>query len=131
VTTLPIFCQHEGCTGRYSYIRCNGTIRKITGEELMIEEKKALGSAQDLSIGATASDSFHDDASDIRGSVVTYRCDNCGDSFTLTQAVSMGLDSGTALCQRIVCDTCKGYPILEGLPEPDSAADNSPLKLIT
>lgn len=130
VTTLPIFCQHPGCLGRYSYFRCGGTIRKITGEELAAEEKKALESAQDLTVGATASGSFHDDASDIRGSVVTYKCDKCGDSFTLTQAVSMGIDSGNEKCERIVCDTCGRHPIETGLPEPDPGIDNSPLKII-
>lgn len=128
VNTLPIFCQYDGCLGRYSYFRCNGTIRKLSDDEMAIEEKKVLGPELDISTGARPTDSFHDDMQDIRGSAITYKCDKCGDSYSLRQAVSERLDSGKAKCQRIICDTCGRFPDAKGLPEPDKDVDNAALK---
>ncbi len=128
VNTLPIFCQYkdQGCLGRYIF-RCGGTIRKLSPDEQAIEEKKSFSSELDASVGARPTDSFHEEIQDIRGSAISYKCDKCGDSFTLIQAVSMGLDSGNEKCQRITCDTCGRFPVADGLPEPDEGVDNSPL----
>ncbi len=130
VNTLPIFCTYDGCSGRYSYFRCNGTIRKLSGDEMASEEKKIFDQEQDISVGARPTDSFHDDISDMRASTISYKCDKCGDAYSLSQAVSKRLDSGHAKCERIVCDTCGRFPVLEGLPGPDADVDNSPLKRI-
>jgi DNA-directed RNA polymerase subunit RPC12/RpoP len=127
VNTLPIFCQYQGCPGRYVF-RCGGTIKRLSGDERAIEEKKAIDSELDVSVGARPTDSFHDDMQDIRGSTITYRCDKCGDSYSLSQAISKGLDSGNEKCQRIICDTCGRFPNAKELPEPDIGVDNSPLK---
>lgn len=127
VNTLPIFCQYQDCSGRYIF-RCGGTIRKLSGDERAIEEKKAFDAELDMSVGAGPTGSFHDDMQDIRGSTITYKCDKCGDSFTLSQAVTLGLDSGNEKCQRITCDTCGRFPVATELPEPDADVDNAPLK---
>lgn len=128
VNTLPIFCQYQdqGCYGRYIF-RCGGTIRKLSDDERVIEEKKAFDSELDMSVGARPTGSFHEDMQDIRGSTTSYRCDKCGDSYTLSQAVASGVDSGNEKCQRITCDTCGRFPEPTGLPEPDEGVDNSPL----
>jgi len=127
VNTLPIFCQYQGCPGRYIF-RCSGTIRKLSDDERAIEEKKSSDLKLDISIEARPTSSFHEDMQDINGSIVTYKCDKCGDSFTLSQAVSMGLASGNEKCQRITCNTCGRFPVANGLPEPDTDVDNTPLK---
>ncbi len=127
VNTLPIFCQYEGCPGRYSYFRCGGTIKRLTDQERLAEERKILSSEPDISVGSRPTDSFHDEMGDIQASVITYKCEKCGDSYSLQEASRKGVDSGNAKCQRIVCDTCGRYPVVDGLPEPDEGADNNPL----
>lgn len=128
VNTLPIFCQYQdqGCYGRYVF-RCGGTIKKLSAEERAIEEKKAFDSELETSIGARPTGSFHEDMQDISGSVITYRCDKCGDSYSLRQAIAYKIDSGNAKCQLITCDTCGRFPVTDGLPEPDADVDNSAL----
>jgi len=129
VNTLPIFCQYrdQGCLGRYIF-RCGGIIKKLSAEEIATEEKIAFEPRLDTTIGARPTDSFHDDMQDIRGLAITYKCDKCGDSFNLRQAVSMGIASGNEKCQHITCDTCGRFPDANGLPEPDTGVDNVPLK---
>lgn len=128
VNTLPIFCQYQDCHGRYSYFRCNGTIRKLSDDERAIEDHKSGDSELGMPIGARPTDSFHDDMQDIRGSTVSYKCDKCGDSYSLRQAVANKIDSGNAKCQRIICDTCGRFPVANGLPEPDADVENIPLE---
>jgi len=128
VNTLPIFCQYkdQGCSGRYIF-RCGGTIKRLSGDEFEAEEKKSIDSELDISIGARPTSSFHEDMQDINSSIISYKCDKCGDSYSLRQAVSMELASGNEKCQRITCDTCGRFPNAKGLPEPDVDVDNTPL----
>ncbi len=129
VNTLPLFCHYRdiGCGGRYEI--CGGTIKKLSDEELSIEEKMAFDSELDISIGARPTDSFHDEIGDIRGSIITYKCDKCGDSFDASYGNSHGLTSGEVRCQIIKCSSCGRFPEIEELPEPDSRADNTQLNL--
>ena len=129
VNTLPIFCQYQdqGCLGRYIF-RCGGTIRKILDDERAITDNKSSDSDLDISIGARPTSSFHEDMQDINSSIITYKCDKCGDSYSLRQAVANKIDSGNAKCQRITCDTCGRFPVAKGLPEPDVGVDNAPLE---
>jgi hypothetical protein len=129
VQSMPIFCQYkdQGCHGRYIF-RCGGTIRRLTGDEFAAEEKKSSDSGLDISIGARPTGDFHEDMQDIRGSTIAYKCDKCGDSYSLRQAVANKVNSGNAICQRITCDTCGRFPESRGLPEPDIDVDNSPLE---
>ena len=128
VNTLPIFCQYDDCSGRYNYWRCGGTIKKLSVEEIAIEEKSTFDSGLDISIGARPTSSFHEDMQDINSSIITYKCDKCGDSYSLRQAVANKIDSGNAKCQRITCDTCGRFPVANGLPEPDMGVDNTSLE---
>ena len=127
VNTLPIFCQYQDCPGRYIF-RCGGTIRRLSGDEFKAEEKKSIDSGLDISIGARPTSSFHEDMQDINSSIITYKCDKCGDSYSLRQAVANKIDSGNAKCQRITCDTCGRFPVANGLPEPDTGVDNATLE---
>jgi len=138
VNTMPIFCQFkdQGCSGRYIF-RCGGTIKKLSAEEpirqahglrIAIEENKTNDLEQNISIGARPTSDFHEDMQDINGSIITYKCDKCGDSYSLHQAVSMGVASGNEKCQRITCDTCGRFPVANGLPEPDADVENTPLE---
>jgi predicted RNA-binding Zn-ribbon protein involved in translation (DUF1610 family) len=88
VNTLSVFCHYEGCGGRYE--QCGGTIKKLSGEELAAEERKAFES-EDMFAGATPTDSYHDDIGDIRASIITYRCDKCGDSYNASTDIAKGL----------------------------------------
>lgn len=129
VQSMPIYCQYkdQGCTGRYIF-RCGGTIKELSAAERVIEEKKSNDSELDISVGARPTSSFHEDMQDIHGSAISYKCDKCGDSYSLRQAVANKIDSGNAICQRITCDTCGRFPDAEGLPEPDTDVDNTPLE---
>ena len=129
VNTMPIFCQYkdQGCSGRYIF-RCGGTIKKLSAEETAVEEKNSLNSGPDIALESSPTSSFHEDMQDINGSIITYKCDKCGDSYSLHQAVSMGVASGNEKCQRITCDTCGRFPVVNGLPEPDADAENTPLE---
>lgn len=127
VNTLPVLCHYEDCGGRYEL--CGGTIRKLTGEELAAEEKKAYDIELDTSVGAAPTDSFHEDISDIRGSIITYKCDRCGDSYSASYGNSHQFDHKTVICQRILCSSCKRFPALSELPEPEGRYDARPSAL--
>lgn len=127
VNTLPVFCHYEGCFGRYK--KCTGVIKRITGEERDVEEKKAFASAPDISVGARPTGDFHDDISDIRSTMMAYKCTNCEVMYSSANGISRGFDSGTVRCQRYLCDSCGRFPDLDELPEPDSGVDNIKLKL--
>lgn len=102
VDTLPIHCDLEDCAERHlgRYIRCVGTIRRLTAEERTAEERKTIESEQEIFNGARPTGSFHEDMQDIRSSMIAYKCDTCGDSCTLGSGISRGYDSGTVLCRR-------------------------------
>lgn len=129
VNTMPIFCQYkdQGCSGRYIF-RCGGTIKKLSAEETAVEEKNSLNSESGIALESRPTSSFYEDTQDINGSIITYKCGKCGDSYSLHQAVSMGVASGNEKCQRITCDTCGRFPVANGLPEPDSDAENIPME---
>ena len=115
VNTLPVHCHYEGCHGRYG--RCDGTIRRLSQDELAIEEGNASGRAPSGAAGPTQENL--DDWGDYRSALTTYRCDACGDACTAAYGLSHGLDSGAVRCQRVLCDSCKRFPGVEELPEPE------------
>jgi DNA-directed RNA polymerase subunit RPC12/RpoP len=115
VDTLPVRCHYEGCLGRYR--KCDGTIRRLSADELAIEEGKASAWAPSGAVGPT--DGNHDDWGEFRSSLTAYRCDGCGDSFNAAYGVSHGLASGTVRCGRVSCDSCKRFPAVGELPEPE------------
>jgi DNA-directed RNA polymerase subunit RPC12/RpoP len=59
--------------------------------------------------------------------MAVYRCSRCGDSYNALQANGKGFDSGQVRCERIICDTCRRFPALAELPEPDADAESTPL----
>lgn len=115
VNTLPIFCNNKECHGRYR--RCGGAIKRLSGEELVAAEKEAF--KEEDYTGARPTDDFHDDMRDIRSTIVSYRCNRCSAEYTAAHAANDGYDSGADVCQKIVCDSCRQFPDLDKLLEPD------------
>jgi hypothetical protein len=116
-TTPPVTCHyHPPCSGTYE--RCGGVIQKLSAEELGKAEAEAWKGESGL--GGAPTDSYHDDLSDLRGSVTTYRCTRCGGTYSASYGASHRYDSGTATCQVVMCATCGRTPPAAELPEPDT-----------
>ena len=112
IAVPSISCVDESCDG--TYVKCRGTIEKLSGRELE-EERSAAWEGE--SRGGRPTDSDHDDYRDVEGSVISYRCASCGAKYTARYATSQRFDDhGRKRCERAVCGKCKRAPTRDDLP---------------
>ena len=110
IVVPSIHCLNESCDG--TYVKCNGLIEKLSGEEL---DKERSAAWEGETLGGRPTDSDHDDYRDIEGSVLSFKCTQCGEKYTARDGHSHG-EFRTEKCEQVLCSKCKKIPKSDELP---------------
>ena len=113
----PVACYYgPDCGGTYG--RCDGLIQKLPPDELSAAEAVAF---EDVDWeNARPTDEWREYIRDINGSILTYRCTTCGETYTARYGNSNGFYSGSSTCEVVRCSDCRRVPPLAELPERDA-----------
>jgi predicted RNA-binding Zn-ribbon protein involved in translation (DUF1610 family) len=117
IPPVPCFYAPD-CGGTYE--RCGGPIEKLSAAEIAASENEVF---KDVDMSeAKPTDEWHDYMGELRGSVVTYRCSSCGETYSAAQGVSLHLNWANRKCETIRCSAC-GRPVpTSDLPEPEATS---------
>ena len=113
LTVPAVACFYRAsCDGTYA--TCGGVVRKLSPQELALEEARAWEGQQGGDGGPT--DDSLEGNRDVRGSIVSYACASCHERWTARQGTSLHFSwSGPSTCPRTVCRRCRRVPTTDEL----------------